>query len=103
MVAVVVCFLYLLEGVGIRGVWSRPGGNEGIYVFNQMPRRVLCVGEGGVGRGEPAKAKTCCKQSIEEGALEAKQVHGSVWQEWKLRNAASPIAHTAIRTRRWGS
>ena len=41
-----------------------------------MPPRMLCRGEGGIERGEPTKAKTCYKQSLEEGMSVAKKVHG---------------------------
>ena len=50
-----------------------------MYVFNmynQMSRRVLCGSEGGSEREEPAIAKTCCKQSFEEGMIVSKKVHG---------------------------
>ena len=45
-------------------------------MYTQMSRRMLCGGEGGFEREEPAKAKTCCKQSLEEGVSGAKKVHG---------------------------
>jgi hypothetical protein len=95
MAAAAVCFFYLLEGVGIRGVWSRPGGNEGVCIFlnmyNQMLRRMLCVGEGGVGRGEPTMLKTCCKHSLEEGVIVAKKVRddGLVRMEVALHSLAT--------------
>jgi len=46
------------------------------YMYNQMPRRMLCAGERVNERGEPVTSKTCCKQSLEEGMSVAKKVHG---------------------------
>ena len=57
----------------------RPGDDEGVYVFNmynEMPLRLLRRGEGGIERGEHTKAKTRCKQSLEEGMSVAKKVQG---------------------------
>ena len=47
-----------------------------LIMYTQMPRRMLCGGEGRFEREESAKAKTCCKQSLEEGMIMSKKVHG---------------------------
>ena len=47
-----------------------------LNMYNQMPRRMLCVDEREVERGELTVLKTCCKQSMEEGMVVAKKAHG---------------------------
>ena len=63
-----------------------------VNMYNQMPRRMLCVGERGLGRGEPAMLKTCCKQSLEEGMIVAKQVHSCGLARMEVAYIESPIA-----------
>jgi hypothetical protein len=63
-------------------------------MYKQMPRKMLCVGRGGVERGELTRWKTYCKQSLEEGMIVAKKVHGG--ELARLEVASSKVRRAMV-------